>query len=253
MGRLLLFFVFKERKSRVKFVFSFLLFGIIGYQYYKPMINSNESFYFVNVGQGDCSVFLLPNSKKAVLVDVGGSKYKDVAVKEIIPFLESRGVNEIETIILTHDDFDHIGGLNSLKNNFKVNKVIDSSLTENVQIGKKMFRNLNVSRERDNDGSIVLYGEYGGYYLLLMGDASIDVEKEISKEVDVVDIIKIGHHGSDTSSGYEFLDMIDGKIAIISVGNNNMYGHPHESVIDNLEALGYVIFRTDYNDDIGFW
>ena len=88
---------------------------------------------------------------------------------------------------------------------------------------------------------------------LLIGDSSVKVEKHIMsqhKKLDC-DILKIGHHGSNTSSGYEFLDYINGKFAIISVGTNT-YGHPHKEVVERLIELGYVIFRTDKNNDIGF-
>jgi len=248
---LVAYFIFKERKSKVKFICAFLLLGIISYQYLKPIILRNEEVYFLNVGQGDCSVFFIPHSKEVILIDTGGSLYKDIAQKEIIPFLESKGVNKIRQIVLTHDDFDHIGALNSLKENFTIGNVVNSSLINGVRIGNNFFENLNISEKRDNDGSIVLYGKYAGYNILLMGDASTNVEEKLLKKEIEVDIIKVGHHGSDTSSSYDFLDEINGSIAIISVGKNN-YGHPHKKVIDNLKSLGYYIFRTDENNDIGF-
>lgn len=248
---LIYFFLLKESNNKLKYACVLMLFLLLGYQYYKPVINSNEQIYFINVGQGDCIAFFVPNSKEVVLVDTGGSKYKDIALKEIIPFLESKGINRIRNVILTHDDYDHVGALKSLRDNFIVDSVIDTSYVEEIIIGNKIFKNLNISEHRDNDGSIVLYGEYAGYDLLLMGDASISIEKEILKHIENVDIIKIGHHGSDTSSSYEFLDIINGKIAIISVGKNS-YGHPHKSVIKSLEKLEYIILRTDKNNDIGF-
>ena len=249
---LLSFFLFKERKSKLRFFYISVLFSLIIYQYYKPVFIYKEQVYFLNVGQGDCSAFFVPHTKEVVLVDVGGSKYKDVATNEIIPFLESKGINKIRKVILTHDDFDHVGALNSLKDNFYVQEVIETSDFEEVIIGDRVFKNLNISEKRDNDGSLVLYGEYASYKLLLMGDASIDIEKKIVDEIDGVDIIKIGHHGSNTSSDYEFLNKINGKIAIISVGKNNTYGHPHDDVVRNLKQLGYIILRSDENNDIGF-
>ena len=249
---LMIFFVLKERKSKVRIVYLFFVFVILGYQYYKPIINSNEKFYFLNVGQGDCSVFIIPNSKDAILVDTGGNKYSDVATKKIIPFLESKGINKLRRVIITHDDFDHNGALNSLKENFAVEEVIETSNIKEINIGNAVFKNLNVNEKRDNDGSIVLLGEYGGYRLLLMGDASKYIEKKIVFDVGDIDIVKIGHHGSNTSSDYEFLDRINGKIAIISVGKNNGYGHPHQEVLGNLYDLGYVVLRTDENNNIGF-
>ena len=197
-------------------------------------------------------MFIIPNSKDAILVDTGGNKYSDVATKKIIPFLESKGINKLRRVIITHDDFDHNGALNSLKENFAVEEVIETSNIKEINIGNAVFKNLNVNEKRDNDGSIVLLGEYGGYRLLLMGDASKYIEKKIVFDVGDIDIVKIGHHGSNTSSDYEFLDRINGKIAIISVGKNNGYGHPHQEVLGNLYDLGYVVLRTDENNNIGF-
>ena len=248
---LLCFFLCKEKKSKLKYMYLFLVFACLSYQYFKPCLNSYEQFYFINVGQGDCMVFTIPNSKSVVLLDTGGNKYRDIATKEIIPFLKSKGVNKIEKIVISHDDFDHNGSLDSLVNNFKVEEVIDYYV-KSVTIGDRVFANLNNNIGRDNDGSLVLYGNYGGYDLLLMGDASIDVEKDIMKNVSNVDILKVGHHGSNTSSNEEFLSKVKGDVAVISVGKNNNYGHPHDEVINRLNKYGYVILRTDQNNDIGF-
>lgn len=249
---LLCYFIFKERKAKQKFIYLFLCFNLLIYQYFKPILNYNEQLYFINVNQGDCTAFFIPHSKSVVLVDTGGNKYKDIATSEVIPFLESKGINKISKVIITHDDYDHNGALNSLIKNFKVDEVIDNSLIKEINIGNEIFRNLNVSEKRDNDGSIVLLGEYAGYKILLMGDASKKVEKSIVNGIKNVDIIKVGHHGSNTSSDLEFLKNINGKIAIISVGVNNSYGHPSEETLNNLEEANYYIFRTDENNDIGF-
>lgn len=246
------FFICKERKSMVRYAYLTMSFILLSYQYCKPIINGNEQVYFINVEQGDCTAFFIPNSKSVVLLDTGGNKYKDIATKKIIPFLESKGINRIEKIIITHDDFDHNGALASLIDNFRVDEVISTSLIDNVKIGHKVFKNLNVSENRDNDGSIVLLGEYAGYKILLMGDASKHIEEKIVGEIESVDIIKVGHHGSNTSSDEKFLKNIKGKIAIISVGENNSYGHPSQETLTSLNNSNYYIFRTDEDNDIGF-
>lgn len=246
------FFMCKERKSMIRYVYLTISFILLSYQYCKPIINSNEQVYFINVEQGDCTAFFIPNSKSVVLLDTGGNKYKDIATKKIIPFLESKGINRIEKIIITHDDFDHNGALASLIDNFKVDEVISTSLIDNVKIGHKVFKNLNVSENRDNDGSIVLLGEYADYKILLMGDASKHIEEKIVGKIESVDIIKVGHHGSNTSSDENFLKNIKGKIAIISVGENNSYGHPSQETLTSLNNSNYYIFRTDEDNDIGF-
>ena len=82
-----------------------------------------------------------------------------------------------------------------------------------------------------------------------MGDAEVSSEKEITSDIDV-DVLKVGHHGSDTSSGNSFLDKVSPKYAIISVGSNNSYGHPHKETLNRLEKIGATIYRTDLNGDI---
>lgn len=246
------FFIFKERRNKIRFFYLISIFLFLIYQYCIPLISYNEQFYFLNVGQGDCSIFFIPNSKEAVVLDTGGSRYNDIAKNTIIPFLESKGINKINKIIITHDDFDHNGALNSLVNNFNVGMVIESSNISDVIIGKHKFDNLNISDSRDNDGSLVLYGEYAGYDLLLMGDASKTIEEKINDKIGNVDIIKVGHHGSNTSSDYKFLDAINGKIAIISVGKNNIYGHPDSDILKKLHELDYIVLRTDEHNNIGF-
>ncbi len=85
-----------------------------------------------------------------------------------------------------------------------------------------------------------------------MGDASTKIEDKIIDKIDKVDVLKVGHHGSSSSSDYNFLKRVKGTVAIISVGANNKYGHPHESVLNSLIELNYIILRTDIHNDIGF-
>ena len=99
-----------------------MVFSLLLFQYSIPLLNFHEQFYFINVGQGDCMAFFVPNSKEAVILDTGGSLYKDVAALEIIPFLESKGINRINKVIISHDDFDHNGSLSSLVSNLMLEK-----------------------------------------------------------------------------------------------------------------------------------
>lgn len=230
-------------------LFAYFLFCI--FQYSIPIISNKESVYFIDVGQGDCSVLKIKNSKKVVLIDTGGSKYKDIANDTIIPFLKSKGINEIDKIIISHDDFDHNGAKDELINNFKVNEVIETSLIDSVTISSSQFVNLNVSEGRDNDSSLVLYGEYGGIKYLFTGDISSKKEIEIVNKYDIdVDVVKISHHGSKDSSCDEFLSEIDAKIALIGVSNNNSYKHPSKMVLDRLKKYGYYIFQTNKDGNV---
>ncbi len=106
--------------------------------------------------------------------------------------------------------------------------------------------------DNENDNSNVIYTELNNYKFMLMGDASINTEKEIMNIYNLpdIDVLKVGHHGSKTSSGIEFINDINPKYSIISVGKNNRYGHPNKGVLDNLENS--KIYRTDEDGSIMF-
>jgi competence protein ComEC len=248
----LFFYQNKIKKGYLLCMFSYMT--LLSVQFFIPIIDNREIVYFVDVGQGDCIALKIPNSKSVVLIDTGGSKYRDVASKDIIPFLKSKGISKVDKVIITHDDYDHGGGLESLLNNFNVGDVIDSSLLEVVTIGKKQFENLNVSESRDNDGSIVLYGEWGHIQYLFTGDISREKEKEIIEKNDLdVDVLKVSHHGSDTSTCEDLLNEIKPKIALIGVGKNNRYNHPNNKVVSILEDYHIKIYRTDLNGNISIY
>lgn len=250
---LILFLYFYQNRLYKKALFYFAIFVFINiFQYNIPNLDYKESVYFIDVGQGDCIALKIKNSKKVVLIDTGGNKYKNLAKTTIIPFLKSEGIKEIETIIITHDDYDHNGNKDNLLNGFKVNNVIEDSSIESVTIGDKNFVNLNVNENRDNDGSIVLYGEYGGVNYLFTGDISSKKEEEIINEYKnlSVDILKVSHHGSSSSTSENFLRHINAKIALIGVSKNNSYDHPSSEVISRLEKYKLIIYRTDIDGTI---
>ena len=247
----LMLYFYQNRMRKISYCFLFLYVFVLGLQYSIPILDSRETVYFIDVGQGDCIGLKIPNSKTVVLIDTGGNKYRDVALKDIIPFLKERGINYIEKIVITHDDFDHNGGCQSLINNFNVGKIIESSNIEKVQIGDKEFVNLNKKEGRENDDSIVLYGRWGDINYLFTGDISSEVEKEIIDNYNLsIDILKVSHHGSNTSSSIEFIEKLKPKVALIGVGKNNKYGHPCQDVIDVLLFYGVKIFRSDYHGNI---
>ena len=249
---LLLFVYYYQNKLYLKsYVALFVYFFVGVFQYNLPNISSRESLYFIDVGQGDCSIFKIKNSKKVVLIDTGGSKYKDIANDTIIPFLKSKGISEIEKIIISHDDFDHNGAKDELIKNFKVNEIIETSMVEKIDIGNTIFYNLNVTEGRDNDSSMVLYGEYGGVRYLFTGDISKVKEIEIiEKHKITTDVLKVSHHGSKDSSCDEFLGKIKGKIALIGVSNNNLYKHPSKEVLDRLKKYEYYVYQTNKDGNI---
>ena len=175
-----------------------------------------------------------------------------------------------------HGDYDHMGEAINLINNFKVEKVIFNCGPYNelekelikVLDKKKIkyyscIKELNIDNNKlyflqtkeydnENDNSNVIYIELVGYNFMFMGDASTTKEHEILNEYDIpnIDVLKVGHHGSKTISSKDFIDDINPKYSIISVGKNNRYGHPNKETLDNLEKS--KIYRTDQYGSIMF-
>lgn len=212
----------------------------------------SDSIAFINVGQGDAT--LIQHKNISILIDTGGSHYTDIATESLIPYFHSRKINNIDTVIITHDDFDHNGALSSLQNNFRIKNVITEGNDFPFTIGSLTFHNLNNVDfyDDDNERSLIVYLEFMHKRWLFMGDASVKNEKAIITNYPNLraDILKVGHHGSKTSSSLEFLQHINTHTAIISAGLNNFYGHPHQEVLDTLASNNITVRRTDVEGTI---
>ena len=175
-----------------------------------------------------------------------------------------------------HGDFDHMGEAINLVNNFKVEKVIfncgefNDLEKELIKVLDKKhikyyscIKELNIDNNKlyflqtekydnENDNSNVIYTELNGYKFMFMGDAGIDKEKDILEKYNLynIDVLKVGHHGSKTSSSREFIDEINPKYSIISVGKNNRYGYPNKEILNNLDNSKK--YRTDKDGSIMF-
>lgn len=201
--------------------------------------------YLINIGQGDCTLIVEPFHKSAVMIDCGQNLYRDNVKKIILPVLENLQIHQLTALICTHDDFDHSGGKEELMENIEIEQVI-TSRDEQVHVSYPFYSLLEKREAKDeNDESIVSYFSYDDVSYLWMGDASIDIEKQLlaSYQLDV-DILKLGHHGSKTSSSYAFLDALRPKIGLISVGKKNRYGHPSTQVVANCHDLGIETLAT---------
>ena len=225
----------------------------------------------IDVKQGDSSLLYLDD--KAILIDTGGL-YNQIVVEKTIIMLKSFGINKIDYLIITHGDYDHMGDSIYLANNFKIDKVIfncgefnelEQELInvldkkkikylkglQEIKLDNYKLEFLNTSEyDNENDNSNVIYLSYNDYKFLFMGDAGIDREKDILKKYALkdIDFLKVGHHGSNTSSSKIFINNIKQKYAIISVGKNNRYGHPKSSVLDTLSNS--KIYRKDLDGSI---
>ena len=239
----------------------------------KPLIDFNTYVYFLDVGQGDSS--LIYSKHKVILIDTGGNDNIKVS-DNTIKFLKSTGKSKINYLVLTHGDFDHMGEAINLVNNFKVEKVIfncgpynelESGLIKvldkkkipyyscikelNIDDNKLYFLN-NKNYGNENDNSSVIYTKLNNHKFLFMGDAGVEVEEDLIEKYNLqdIDVLKVGHHGSKTSSSKKFIDEIEPKYSIISVGKNNRYGHPNNEVLNNIKDS--KIYRTDLDGSIMF-
>lgn len=210
--------------------------------------------YTLNIGQGDCSVIVEPFYKSVVMIDCGQSLYRDNVERIIFPFLENKNIHTIDTLILTHDDFDHSGGYDCLKEKVKIKQVIkDSKDKVNVEYPFYLLLQERISKD-ENDSSIISYFTYDHLNYLFMGDASKEIEKQLMDAYDLkADVIKIGHHGSNTSSDAAFLDSLDCRIALISAGYKNKYDHPSTETLKTLDHLHIHTFCTSTNGSIAIY
>ena len=257
-----------------KYFYIYLLFFILIIHYIYPSINNNSYIEMLDIGQGDSIII---HSKDTILIDTGGNQYNDtISDNIIIPTLKSLGIKKIKYLILTHGDYDHMGESINLVNKFKVENVIFNKGKYNYLeqelikvLNKKKIKyykdieklNLNENilyflntkiYDNENDNSNVIYTNINNKKILLMGDASIEVEKEIIEKYNItnIDILKVGHHGSKTSTSKEFINYINPKISLISVGEDNKFNHPNNEVLDRLKYT--KIYRTDKNGSVMF-
>ena len=259
-----------------KRIFKLFLFLVLIFNKYSYLFDNNAYIYFFDVGQGDSSLIVSSKHKEVILIDTGGLFANYYPIENIINFLKSIGITKINYLILTHGDYDHMGYSSYLINNYKVKNVIFNNGTFNdleLELIDILYKKnityyqsleyLNIANSKlyflnkeiynnENDNSSVLYLKLSNYKFIFMGDASIDVENKLIKTYSLndIDVLKVGHHGSKTSSSKDFINYINPKYSIISVGKNNLFGHPNKEVLKILEQS--EIFRTDKNGSIEF-
>ena len=258
---------------------------LLCYQYFNNIIIPKTFFIAIDVGQGDS--LLIHSNNKTILIDTGGKftyakeewqrrKIKTLTDTTLLPFIKSLGIRKLDYLLISHGDYDHMGEAINLVENFKVEKVIfncgefnelEQDLIKvldkkkipyyscvkelNIDDNKLYFLN-NKDYGNENDNSSVIYTKLNNYKFLFMGDAGVEVEEDLIEKYNLqnIDVLKVGHHGSKTSSSKEFIDEINPKYSIISVGKNNRYGHPNKEVLENLNEL--KIYRTDQDGSIMF-
>lgn len=213
-----------------------------------PDLSSHYEVHFIDVGQGDST--LVRAGRKNILIDTGGLMDVDLATSALIPYFHQLKIYKLDLVLTTHEDYDHVGALDSLVENFTVAKVVRGGEKQRTEVGDFLITDLNVYRENNmsnNDTSAVYSFVIKNTSFLIMGDAPSSIEKKIIKDHPDLrcDVLKVGHHGSDTSSSYDFLQSVKPKKAVISCGLNNKYHHPSKKTIKNLNDLQIDYVRTD--------
>jgi len=273
----------KYRNPRSLLFFSVLFFTIVSFVLWVALfIGTKErplEVTFLDVGQGD-AIFIESPEGTQVLIDGGRGTKVLRELSKVMPFWD----RSIDVVVATHPDADHIGGLPYVLERFKVAQVLQTSVESDTavfhvlenDIDKEKARVISPRRgtrlildgsavltilsrdvskvSKTNDASIVIRLDYGETSFLFTADATKDVERELlqfHKALDV-DVLKVGHHGSNSSSSSEFLSATSPNFAVISVGAHNSYGHPTKQVLDRLSASGAKVFRTDTDGTLHF-
>lgn len=233
--------------------------------------DSKLQIYYFDVGQADSSLIIA--NDKTMLIDCGNNEDGPLLVN----YIQALGIQKIDYLIGTHPHEDHIGGMDDIINNLDIGTIYMPDVTTNTNtfesvleaisnkaltistcnigdtfvLGDGIATIMSVSNEDESDlnlNSIVIRFVFGNQSFLFMGDAEEKNEAEITWPA--TDVIKIGHHGSDTSTSEKFINAVKPKVAIISVGKDNTYNHPSSDVISRLQKLGTTIYRTDESGTI---
>ena len=238
-------------------------------------LDSDEmKVHFIDVGQGDSVFIELPNTK-TMLIDAAEKEYAD----RITNYIYSCGYNTLDYVVATHPHSDHIGGMADVISAFNVENVILSPATHTTKTYTNMLKAIDDSGAKVkigvagteifsdgdlsavviapvtedysdlNNSSVMVMLTYGNNKFLFTGDAENSEENTITADIDC-DVLKVGHHGSSTSTSRAFLTAASPEYAVISCGMGNSYGHPHTETLDRLKDAGVKIYRTDLQGDI---
>ena len=260
----------------------FIVATLFGVLYQHAPQKTDLSVSFLDVGQGD-AIFIQTPDGVQVLVDGGPKENVMAKLKEVMP----RGDTTIDMIVVTNPDSDHISGFSSVLDTYRVDGVLLAGTRSTTETYKGLMKKIEAKHVRQigaykdtqialgngailsvlfpdqvvrgwerNDGSIVMRLSYKDTSVMLMGDATAETEKLILSTSDHTKlsshILKLGHHGSRTSTSEEWLDVVSPTVAIVSAGENNSYGHPHPEVVERLVERGIEVRQTGLDGTITY-
>ncbi|MBR2745572.1 MAG: MBL fold metallo-hydrolase [Erysipelotrichaceae bacterium] len=249
-----IFYLLSEYAVKRDRTYVFVIIGLLLINSHQSVLNACYRVTFLDIGQGDCAVISFPFSSRGLLIDTGGSYYKDVGHDILVPYLRARGFSSVD-VIISHEDYDHAGGLNSLVREFRVGNVWfekqDVITVKGVNFIDPLYR---YSYDDINDNSQITYFRLQNMGFLFLGDISIKVEEDLANDFNQleVDVLKVAHHGSATSSGDVLLSTYRPRWAVISAGRNNRFNHPADEVVKRLTGYGIKVLCTKEDHAVEF-
>lgn len=278
-----MFIKIKKRHFKHLIIFTLLLLlcffsSLLTKKFNSFKVNPNLMYvHYINVDQGDA--ILIQVNNKNLLIDSGPKSHK----KQLVKFLNDLNISKLDYVIATHPHEDHIGNMNTVLNSYKVQsfyapkvysytksfeQMIDSLKSNNLKINPikrgcntinlgfqtnvEVFSPINDTYDNENNYSPVIKISFGNNSFLFTGDAEKEIEDKLILLNDDLkaDILKVSHHGSSSSTSDAFLNRVSPKYAVISVGKNNIYDHPNDTIISKLNTYKINILRTDIQNNI---
>ncbi|EMU53946.1 ComEC/Rec2 family competence protein [Clostridium butyricum] len=278
-----MFIKIKKRHFKHLIIFTLLLLlcffsSLLTKKFNSFKVNPNLMYvHYINVDQGDA--ILIQVNNKNLLIDSGPKSHK----KQLVKFLNDLNISKLDYVIATHPHEDHIGNMNTVLNSYKVQsfyapkvysytksfeQMIDSLKSNNLKINPikrgcntinlgfqtnvEVFSPINDTYDNENNYSPVIKISFGNNSFLFTGDAEKEIEDKLILLNDDLkaDILKVSHHGSSSSTSDSFLNRVSPKYAVISVGKNNIYDHPNDTIISKLNTYNIDILRTDIQNNI---
>lgn len=274
----------KSNYKRISLIVILLIIMIIFFNLKMPL-KDKIIINFVDVGQGDCT--LIRTKSESILIDSGGSTDEnyDVGKQILFPYLMSRKIKTIDFVLISHFDADHCQGLIYILKTIKVKKIIIAKQPEKVELYNNILKlakekgteviiakkgnifnigdiklkilfpeNDFIEENKINNNAVLCKLVYNKFSMLFTGDLEKPAEEKILKYENINElkstILKVGHHGSKTSTTDEFLNEVNPKIALIGVGKNNKFNHPNKETIEKLNLKKVIVFRTDKDGEV---